>query len=140
MDAPQEEFYSIAPADPPMAPVLTTAGCCSTEPHGPFVPYHDEDGAFVLCWDCHGYLIGPPGRRLCRCEEPGPVSPTEETRLRALEALRDALAESYRRRWFRVLMPILDGAPEDEARAAWDGLRCAACKRAARRLAKRNLA
>jgi len=138
--AQQEEFYSTTPGASPTAPILTAAGCCNAEPYGPFVPYHEEDGAFVLCWDCHGYLVGPPGSRLCRCEEPGPVSPTEEARFLAIEALRDALAEAYRRRWFRVLMPLLEGAIEDESRAAWDGLRCAACKRAARRLAERKLA
>jgi hypothetical protein len=104
---------------------------------GRFVPYHSEDEPLVLCWDCHGYLVGPPGRRLCHCQEPGAVSPAEAEKFRALEALRDALAETYRRRWFRVLMPLL-GA-EDEARAAWDGLWIAARPRAARRLAERGL-
>jgi hypothetical protein len=65
------------------------------------------------------------------------VSPVEAEKFRALEALRDALAETYRRRWFRVLMPLLDA--EDEARAAWDGLWIAARGRAARRLAERSL-
>jgi hypothetical protein len=103
----------------------------------PFVPYHAEDEPPVLCWDCHGYLIGPPGRRLCHCQEPGTVSPAEAEKFRALEALRDALAETYRRRWFRVLTPLLEA--EDEARAAWDGLWTAARSRAARRLAERSL-
>jgi hypothetical protein len=104
---------------------------------GPFVPYHSEDEPPVLCWDCHGYLVGPPGRRLCHCQEPGAVSLVEAEKFRALKALRDALAETYRRRWFRVLMPLLDA--EDEARAAWDGLWIAARGRAARRLAERGL-
>jgi hypothetical protein len=104
---------------------------------GPFVPYHSEDEPPVLCWDCHGYLVGPPGRRLCHCQEPGAVSLVEAEKFRALKALRDALAETYRRRWFRVLMPLLDA--EDEARAAWDGLWIAARGRAARRLAERSL-
>jgi len=108
--------------------------CCVAEEAGPFVPYHSEDEPPVLCWDCHGYLVGPPGRRLCHCQKPGTVSPAETEKFRALEAIRDALAEAYRRRWFRVLMPLLDA--EDEARAAWDALLCAARKRAACRLAE----
>jgi hypothetical protein len=88
-----------------------------------------------LCWTCHGYIVGPPGRRLCLCQEEGAISPADAERRRTLEALRDALAEAYRRRWFRVLMPLLDD--EDGARAAWDGLWNAARSRAARRLAER---
>jgi hypothetical protein len=60
------------------------------------------------------------------------VSPT-------FAALRDALAETYRRRWFKVLRPMLDDATKDELRAAWDGLWPAAQERAARRLAERGL-
>lgn len=65
------------------------------------------------------------------------MSPAEAEKFRALEAQRDALAETYRRRWFRVLMPLLD--EEDEARAAWDGLWISARSRAARRLAEGGL-
>ena len=38
----------------------------------PFVPYHSEVDDPVLCWqeDCHGYLVGPLGTRLCRCPQP----------------------------------------------------------------------
>jgi hypothetical protein len=57
----------------------------------------------------------------------------------ALAALRDALAETYRRRWFKVLRPLLDGATEDEARAAWTSLWPAVRERAARKLAERGL-
>jgi len=98
----------------------------------PLVPYHSEDGDFELCWTCHGYLVGPPETRLCDCPRPGAVSP-------AFAALRDALAQSYRRRWFRVLVPSLDSADEDDARAVWDGLWSAAREHAARRLAQRGL-
>jgi hypothetical protein len=112
-------------------------GRCAAEEYGPFVPYHAEDEPPVLCWGCHGFLVGPPGRRLCHCQEPGAVSAAEAEKFRAFEALRDALAEAYRRRWFRVLMPLLDS--EDEARAAWDGLWTAAGVRAAHRLAERGL-
>jgi hypothetical protein len=42
-------------------------------------------------------------------------------------------------RLFKVLHPMLDGATEDEARAAWDGLWATARLRAARRLAERGL-
>ena len=107
------------------------------EEYGPLVPYHAEDEPPIFCWDCHGYIVGPPGRRLCHCQELKVVSPAEAERLRALAALRDALAKSYRHRWFRVLMPLLEA--EDEARAAWDGLWSAARSRAARRLAERGL-
>jgi len=85
-----------------------------------------------MCWDCHGWLIGPPETRLCHCQKPASVS-------REFGVLRDAFAESYRRRWFRILMPLLDSADEDEARAVWDGLWTAARERAARRLAERGL-
>jgi hypothetical protein len=112
---------------------------CAGEEYGPFVAYHSEDEPPVMCWECHGYLVGPPGRRLCHCQQPDAVSPAEADRLRSLEALRDALAATHRKRLFKVLCPMLDGATEDEARAAWDGLWCAARLRAARRLAERGL-
>jgi hypothetical protein len=101
---------------------------------GPFVPHHieDEGGPFEICWQCHGWIIGPPGRRLCVCPQPGSVSS-------AFAALRDALAQSYRQRWFKVLRPVLDDADKDEARAVWEALLPAACERAARRLAERGL-
>jgi hypothetical protein len=67
------------------------------------------------------------------------LSPAEADRLRSLEALRDALAATYRERLFKVLRPMLDGATKDEARAAWDGLWPFAQKRAARRLAEGGL-
>ena len=100
---------------------------------GPFVPYHSADEDPVFCWEgCHGFIIGPLGTRLCVCPQPQPVSP-------AFVAMRDALAEIYRRRWFKVLRPSLDGATENEARVAWDGLWVAAQQRAAHRLAERGL-
>lgn len=48
-------------------------------------------------------------------------------KVRAWNALRDVLAESYRRRLFRVFGPILEGigeaeGREEEARAIWDAL------------------
>jgi hypothetical protein len=116
--------------------LATRPTCCVAEDESPFVPHHAEDEPPVFCWSCHGYLIGPPERRLCHCQEPGAVSPAEAEKFRTLEALRDALAEVYRRRWFRVLKPLLNA--EDEARAAWDGLWTAARSRAARRLADRS--
>src|SRR5829696_7147256 len=81
-----------------------------------FIPYHSEAEPPLVCWEgCHGYLIGPPGTRLCVCPQPRAVSP-------AFAALRDALAATHRTRLFKLLRPMLDGATEDEARAAWDGL------------------
>jgi len=127
-DKPPDASYKV--------PVTDRTACCEAQ-EGPFVPYYAEDEPPVLCWECHGYIVGPPGRRLCHCHEPGIVSPAEAEKYRALKALRDALAEAYRRRWFLVLMPLLDA--EDEARAAWESLWCAARKRAARRLAERGL-
>lgn len=127
------------PVDEGIGPRSVIAEAKAAEETGPFVPYHAEEGPFAFCWDCHGYLVGPPGRRLCHCQESPTVSPADAEKLHALEALRDALAETYRRRWFRVLMPLLEGADEDEARAAWDGLWTAARERAARRLAERGL-
>ena len=127
-DSPPDASYGV--------PVTGRPACCETE-EGPFVPYHAEDEPPVLCWDCHGYLVGPPGRRLCHCQQPGIMSPTEAEKFRTLEPLRDALAEVYRRRWFLVLLPLLDA--EDEARAAWEGLWVSARKRAAWRLAERGL-
>jgi|SRR5215211_955554 len=86
-------------------PTFACPRCCGTEEDVPLVPYHEEDGAFVLCWSCHGFLVGPPDRRLCNCQEPGPASPAEAERLHSLEALRDALAETHRMRLFKVLRP-----------------------------------
>ena len=111
MIAPDESYKSPEALD-----------CCAAEDCGPFVPYHSEDEPPVLCWECHGYLVGPPGRRLCHCQEPVVVSPAEADRLRSLEALRDALAAAHRERLFKVLRPMLDGATKDEARTAWDSL------------------
>jgi hypothetical protein len=43
-----------------------------------FVPYHSEDEDPVFCWQgCHGYLVGPPGTRLCSCPQPMPASDQE---------------------------------------------------------------
>jgi hypothetical protein len=106
---------------------------------GPIVPHHSEDDTFVICWRCHLWLIAPPERRLCQCEEPSPVSLAEADRLQALEALRDALAATYRRRWFKVLLPLLDDADKSEGLAAWEGLWSAAQRRAANRLAESGL-
>jgi hypothetical protein len=131
----------IVPDSPPDASYESCAAecpaCCEIREYGPFVPYHAEDEPPVLCWDCHGYLVGPPGRRLCHCQESGAVSSADADKRRALDALRDALAETYRRRWFRVLMPLLDD--KGEARVAWDALWSAARLRAARRLAEGDL-
>ena len=104
-----------------------------------FVPYHEEGGQYELCWTCHGYLVGPPGRRLCSCHEPAPLPPVLAEKARVLEGMRDALAETYRRRWFRLLIPLLGDADEVEARAAWDALWPVARVRAARRLSERGM-
>jgi hypothetical protein len=141
MDAPLESLYRKNFGCSSTVSVLEAIdGRASTSTEGDtyFVPYHAEDG-FVLCWGCHGYLVGPPGRRLCHCQEPGPVSPAEAEKLRTLKALRDARAAGYRRRWFKALLPHMRGADKDEARAVWDGLWPAARLRAARRLAERGL-
>jgi hypothetical protein len=106
---------------------------------GPIIPHYSEDDMFVICWRCHLWLIAPAGRRLCQCEEPGPVSPAEADRLQALEALRDARAAGYQRRWFKLLLPHMAGADEDEALAVFEALWRPACERAARRLAERGL-
>jgi hypothetical protein len=103
------------------------------------VPHHTEDDAFVVCWTCHLWIVAPVGRPLCTCSVPGPVSPGEADKLVALEALRDALASAYRRRLFKLLLPMLDGATRDEAEAAWTGLWPVARERAARRLRERGL-
>jgi hypothetical protein len=126
-----------SPPDPSHESHAAARSACCAEEYGPFVPYHAEDEPHILCWECHGFLVGPPGRRLCHCQEPGAVSPAEAGKYLALEALRDALAECYRRRWFRVLMPLLEA--EDEGRTAWDSLWNAARLRATRRLAERGL-
>ena len=145
MIARQEQFYRSNPQISSTVPglevgdtcVVDSSPSCATE-EGPFVPYHTEEGAFVLCWGCHGYLVGPPGRRLCRCQDPGPISSAESEKLSSLRALRDALAECYRRRWFKVLLQHMDGADEGEARAAWSSLLRPARERAARKVAKRG--
>lgn len=60
-------------------------------------------------------------------------------KVRAWNALRDVLAESYRRRLFRVYCPILEGigeaeGREEEARRVWDALWSVAFDLAERRL------
>jgi DNA-binding transcriptional ArsR family regulator len=42
-----------------------------------FAPYHSEDEEPELCWRCHGYLVGPPGTRLCHCPQPEAASEVE---------------------------------------------------------------
>ena len=111
-----------------MRPAQNFQECGTNGPHH----IEDEEGPFEICWQCHGWLIGPSGRRLCVCPQPGSVSS-------AFAALRDALAQSYRQRWFKVLRPVLDDADKDQARAVWEALLPAAHERAARRLAARGL-
>jgi hypothetical protein len=111
----------------------------SADQIGPIVPYHSQDETCILCWSCHGFVIGPPGRRLCACAEPGPASRAEADKLQALAALRDARAVGYQRRWFKLLLPHMEGADEDEALAVFEALWRPACERAARRLAERGL-
>src|SRR5215211_6128548 len=65
---------------PPATPPLYATSCCGAVEEAPFVPHHAEEG-FVLCWECHGYLVGPVGRRLCRCQDLGPVSPAQSEKL-----------------------------------------------------------
>src|SRR5215210_9186482 len=79
-----------------------------------FVPYHAEEGPYRFCFECHGYLIGPLGRRLCACREPAPLPPHLAEKARVLDGMRDALAETYRRRWFRIMLPMLDGPSKEE--------------------------
>jgi hypothetical protein len=104
------------------------------------VPYYSEEGPFAFCWTCHGFLVGPPGRRLCNCHEPVPLPPALAEKARVLDGMRDALAECYRRRWFRLLLPLIGDANESEARAAWGALWPVARERAARRLSEKGLA
>ena len=115
-------------------------GCCAVaDDDAQLVPYHSEDGPYLFCFTCHGYLVGPVGRRLCDCGEPAPLPPTLVEKARVLDGMRDALAESYRRRWFRLLIALVDDTEEAEARAAWDALWPVARERAARKLAERGL-
>ena len=43
----------------------------------PLVPYHSEAEEPEFCWDCHGWLVGPPGTRLCHCPQQVAVSEIE---------------------------------------------------------------
>jgi hypothetical protein len=104
-----------------------------------FVPYHAEEGPYEVCWTCHGFLVGPPGRRLCACHEPAPLPPGLAEKARVLDGMRDALAEAYRRRWFRLLLRLIGDADRAEARAAWDALWPVARRRAARLMEERGL-
>lgn len=63
----------------------------------------------------------------------------ESEKVRVQDGLRDALAASYRRRWFRVITPVLDGADKNEAREVWCSLWLLARERAERRMAERGL-
>ena len=121
------KVYPIGGSEPP------------TEQGEKFEPYHCEEGPFAFCWTCHGFLVGPPGRRLCGCHEPTPLPPALVEKARVLDGIRDALAESFRRRWFRLLIPLIGDAAESEARAAWEALWPVARERAARRLREKGL-
>jgi hypothetical protein len=116
MTAPQS-ILQHSPPDTAYRFGIACSTCCVAEEQSAFVPYHAEDEPPVLCWDCHGYLVGPPGRRLCHRQAPSVVSPAEAEKFRALEALRDALAEAYRRRWFHVLKPRRIGDSDRMAKA-----------------------
>ena len=109
------------------------------EDEEPFVAYHSEEGPYLFCFECHGYLVGPPGRRLCGCGEPAPLPPRLAEKARVLEGVRDALAETYRRRWFKLVLPLIGDADRAEARAAWDALWPAARRRAALLMKERGL-
>jgi hypothetical protein len=102
-----------------------------------FVPYHAEEGPYEVCWTCHGFLVGPPGRRLCACHEPDPIAPGCAGQAEAREAITDVLANTLRRRWFARLKPLMHD--EEEARGLWDALYPVARRRAAWRLAERGL-
>ncbi|MBA3426371.1 MAG: hypothetical protein H0U04_17965 [Rubrobacter sp.] len=103
------------------------------------MPHYSEEGPYVFCFTCHGYLVGPVGRRLCECGAPEPLPDHLAEKARMLGGMRDALAEAYRRRLFRLLIAFLGDANEAEARAAWDALWTVARERATRRLAERGL-
>lgn len=55
------------------------------------------------------------------------------------DGIQNVLAASYRRRWWRILEPMLDGAGEDEAREVWRALWPLARERAERRMVERGL-
>ena len=112
---------------------------CAADEDGPFVPYEAEEGPYVFCFQCHGYLVGPVGRRLCECGAPEALPDHLMEKARVAGGMRDALAESYRRRWFRLLIPLLGDANEAEVRVAWVALWSVARERATRRLAERGL-
>lgn len=105
----------------------------------PFVPHHAEEGPYFFCFECHGYMIGPVGRRLCNCEAPALLPPRLGEKARVLDGVRDALAGAYRRRLFRMILPMLDGATEKDAREAWRALWPVARTRAARLMEQRGL-
>jgi hypothetical protein len=111
----------------------------SEEAEEAFAPYESGEGPYIFCWGCHGFIIGPPGRRLCSCHNPAPLPPALAEKALALDGMRDALAEAYRRRWFRLLLHVLGDAEETEARAAWEALWPVARERATRKLAERGL-
>jgi hypothetical protein len=102
-----------------------------------FVLYHAEEGPCEVCWTCHGFLVGPPGRRLCDCGEPDPIAPGCAGQAEAREAMTDVLADTLRGRWFDRLKPLM--RDEEEARGLWDALYPVARQRAALRLAERGL-
>ena len=104
-----------------------------------FVPHHAEERPYTFCFECHGYLIGPVERRLCNCGAPTPLPPRLAEKARVLDGVRDALAEAYRRRLFRIMLPMLDGATEEDAREAWRALWPVARTRAARCMEERGL-
>src|SRR5687768_16645838 len=84
----------------------------------PFVSYHSEEGPYEVCSACHGFLVGPPGRRLCECGEPDPIAPGGAGRAEAREDMTAILSDALRRRWFGCLKSVMQD--EDEARDLWD--------------------
>lgn len=72
-------------------------------------------------------------------ERPASWFKRQRRRRPVVDGLVATLAASYRRRWFRILMPVLDGATEEEAREVWDALLPLAVERAERRLIERGI-
>jgi len=122
LDAPQEAFYPEHEAETLV-----------------FEPYHSEAEPVVCCFRCHGMIVGRPGQRLCRCNQPEPLPPALAEKARVLAEARDAAAVVYRRRVFPVMLAVLGDADEAEGRELWRALWPVARDHVERRMQERGL-
>lgn len=94
--------------------------------------YKEGEKAFATVALAERYGVELPTR-------PASWHRNQSEKFRVQDLLQNTLAASYRRRFFQVIRPMLDGAGEEEAREVWRALWLIARERAERRMVERGL-